>query len=152
MGFLVKRAIWEQPGNWWLQTSSDWPCTHANETFSLHERILSARLWGFPQGTRPTLAKSLKPWSPWRSILKWVSHGKHNLTLASNVCKAVLRSFVLDPQQSPNCHKCLLNFLLSWSANQQWLWEMPHTQILRHSWGAQNKDFGTDLQTELIRV
>lgn len=39
MGFLVKRAIWEQPGNWWLQTSSDWPCTHANETFSLHERI-----------------------------------------------------------------------------------------------------------------
>ena len=101
MGFLVKRAIWEQLGNWQLRTSSDWPCTHANETFSLHERILSARLWGFPQGTMPTLANSLKPWSPWRSILKWVSHGKHNLTLASNACKAVLRSFVLDPQQTP---------------------------------------------------
>ena len=101
MGFLVKRTIWEQPWNWRLWTSFDWSCTHAHETLSVHERIKSARIWGFPQGPTPALAKSLKPWWSWRSILKWVSRGKHNLTLASNVFEAALRSLFLTPKRSP---------------------------------------------------
>lgn len=153
MGFLVKRAIWEQPGNWRLWTPFDRPCTHANETFSLHERIQSARLRGFPQGTTPTLAKSFQPRSPWRSILKWVSHGKHYLTLASKVCKAVLQSFVLDPQLTPQIARGV--FWISFYPDQQTNNDFDKCHILK-SWcsvrGAQNKDFDAGLQTDLIRV
>ena len=70
---------------------------------------------------------------------------RRNLTSVSNVCEVAPISCSVPPTDSTNYRKCVSNFLLSWLANRQWLFNRPimaRTQILVGV-GAQNKDFGT---------
>ena len=46
------------------------------------------------------------------------------------------------PTDSTNYRKCVLNFLSSWLANRQWLFNRPivvRTQILEHRWGPRTR-------------